>query len=119
LGGEVFYQGTLEVTLPDVIPEQYGIRGALFVEAGGLGKLGGEFDTTPTVVSIPNPDPTSDQPFTVVTQIEDGLQLRASAGLSVFWDSPFGPIRFDFSQLITAPDFDRPRGIRFSTNTRF
>ena len=119
LGGEVFYQGTLEVTLPDVIPEQYGIRGALFVEAGGLGVLGDEFDTTATVVSVANPDPDSEDPFTVITQIEDGLQLRASAGLSVFWDSPFGPIRFDFSQLITAPDFDRPRGIRFSTNTRF
>ena len=119
LGGEVFYQGTLEVTLPDVIPEQYGIRGALFVEAGGLGVLGDEFDTTASVVSVANPDPDSEDPFTVITQIEDGLQLRASAGLSVFWDSPFGPIRFDFSQLITAPDFDRPRGIRFSTNTRF
>lgn len=118
LGGEVFYQGTLEVTLPDVIPEQYGIRGALFVEAGGLGQLGSEFDTTPTVVTVPNPL-NSTENFTVITQIEDGLQLRASAGLSVFWDSPFGPIRFDFSQLITAPDFDRPRGIRFSTNTQF
>ncbi|MEO9971177.1 MAG: outer membrane protein assembly factor BamA [Hyphomonadaceae bacterium] len=118
LGGEIFYQGTLEITLPDVIPEQYGIRGALFVEAGGLGQLGSEFDTTPNIVSVPNPlDAT--ETFSVVTQIEDGLELRATAGLSVFWNSPFGPIRFDLSQLITAPDFDRPRGIRFSTSSTF
>ncbi|MEL7129411.1 MAG: outer membrane protein assembly factor BamA, partial [Pseudomonadota bacterium] len=39
LGGQAFYQGTLEITLPQVIPEQYGIRGALFIDAGALGVL--------------------------------------------------------------------------------
>lgn len=112
LGGQTFYQATLEVTLPQVIPEQYGIRAALFAEAGGLGQLEDAVIQPDIVIPV---NAVQDGLLTTV----DGLDLRATAGLSVFWDSPFGPIRFDFSQLITAPDFDRPKGFRFSTNTRF
>lgn len=124
LGGKVFYQGTLEVTLPQIIPEQYGIRAALFLEAGGLGIVEDEFIQEPVQLVITNPAAQAGvigapAQTTVIRRTEDGLDLRATTGLSVFWDSPFGPIRFDFSQLITAPDFDRPRGFRFSTNTRF
>ena len=124
LGGQAFYQATFEVTLPEVIPEQYGIRAALFVEAGGLGIIEDEFigedvivDNVFNTASLTDPN----EPVSVqgIQRVEDGLDLRATAGLSVFWDSPFGPIRFDFSQLITAPGFDRPKGFRFSTNTRF
>lgn len=132
LGGQAFYQGTLEVTLPQVVPEQYGIRAALFAEAGGLGEIEDAFTVqtqTLDVISALNAGSAlginttpiallpADTQFELRT--ESGLDLRATAGLSVFWDSPFGPIRFDFSQLITAPGFDRPRGFRFSTNTRF
>jgi len=48
-----------------------------------------------------------------------GMGLRASAGLSVGWDSPFGPIRFDFSQIIRKEEYDRTETFRFSTSTRF
>lgn len=133
LGGQVFYQGTLEITLPDVIPEQYGIRAALFAEAGGIGVLEDEFavDTqTLDALGAINAGSTLGINTTAINDLlgtdtqfelrtEDGLDLRATAGVSVFWDSPFGPIRFDFSQLITAPGIDRPKGFRFSTNTRF
>jgi outer membrane protein insertion porin family len=47
------------------------------------------------------------------------MALRASAGLSVFWDSPFGPIRFDFSQILRKEDYDETETFRFSTSTRF
>ncbi|MEL6324881.1 MAG: BamA/TamA family outer membrane protein, partial [Pseudomonadota bacterium] len=126
LGGQVYYQGTLEVTLPDVIPEQYGIRGALFVDAGGLGVLEDVALSDPIIFrDVANPafgntdDPNEPLTTSFIRRIEDDLNLRAAAGLSVFWDSPFGPIRFDFSQVIAAEDFDRPRGFRFSTTTRF
>ncbi|MEM7662981.1 MAG: outer membrane protein assembly factor BamA [Pseudomonadota bacterium] len=124
LGGQAYYQGTLEVTLPDVIPEQFGIRSALFVDAGGLGVLEDEVISEPVVqFGVPNPafgnEPNEDQTTNVITRIEDDLNFRAAAGLSVFWDSPFGPIRFDFAQVIADEAFDRPRGFRFSTTTRF
>lgn len=125
LGGQAFYQGTLEVTLPQWIPEQYGIRAALFAEVGAVGLLENaaiqEEFLTP-VAGNPDFDPadpnSQTQIFGLVTTL-DSLDLRATAGISISWDSPFGPIRFDFSQLITAPEFDRPNGFRFSTNTRF
>ena len=51
--------------------------------------------------------------------IVDDLAPRMSAGLSVHWRSPMGPIRFDFSQLILREDYDRTETFRFSTSTQF
>jgi outer membrane protein insertion porin family len=54
-----------------------------------------------------------------ITTIRDDLDLRASAGLSVFWRSPLGPLRFDFSQIIHKDSYDHTLLFRFSTATRF
>ena len=51
--------------------------------------------------------------------IRDDLSLRASAGISIFWKSPMGPIRFDFSKVLAKEAYDRPETFRFSTSTRF
>ena len=51
--------------------------------------------------------------------IRDDYAIRASAGLSVFWRSPMGPIRLDFSQIIKKQDYDKTELFRFSTGTRF
>jgi outer membrane protein insertion porin family len=51
--------------------------------------------------------------------IKDDLGLRASAGISIFWRSPMGPIRFDFSQILAKEDYDKTETFRFSTATRF
>jgi outer membrane protein assembly factor BamA len=45
--------------------------------------------------------------------------LRASVGLSVHWKAPVGPIRFDFSQILSSEDYDRTETFRFSTSTQF
>jgi len=47
------------------------------------------------------------------------LSLRASAGLSVYWNSPFGPVRLDFSQVLKKEDYDQTEGFRFSAGTKF
>ncbi|MEM1147573.1 MAG: outer membrane protein assembly factor BamA, partial [Pseudomonadota bacterium] len=39
LGGKVYYQGTGELTIPNYLPEEYGIRTKLFIEAGSAGIL--------------------------------------------------------------------------------
>ena len=51
--------------------------------------------------------------------IKDNLGLRASAGLSIAWKSPMGPIQFDFSQILKKEPYDRTETFRFSTATRF
>ncbi len=120
LGGKVYYQGTGELTLPNYLPEEYGIRTKLFIEAGSVGTLDDAdledqiFFTTSAgqFNNIPGGLPAS-------RQIRDGLGLRASAGLSVGWDSPFGPIQFDFSQILRKEEYDRTETFRFSTSTRF
>jgi outer membrane protein insertion porin family len=99
LGGKLFAIGSFELNFPNLLPEQYGIRTALFVEAGTLGVLDKSAKTSPTV--------------------RDNLGLRASTGISVFWNSPMGPIRLDFSKILRKEPYDRTEGFRFTTATQF
>ena len=39
LGGNAYYQGTFELTVPNYLPEEYGIKTALFTDVGSLGRL--------------------------------------------------------------------------------
>ncbi|MBL8770162.1 MAG: outer membrane protein assembly factor BamA [Phenylobacterium sp.] len=131
LGGKAYAIGTFELTVPTFLPEQYGIKAALFTDVGTLGKLDkrdktyqpGDLDCLQP--SIPDPaDPTKfiNNPAVPGTRnvcIRDDLSLRASAGVSVFWKSPMGPIRFDFSRILAKEDYDRKELFRFSTSTRF
>lgn len=104
LGGKAFAIGSFELQFPTGLPKDYGIKTALFVEGGTLGLL----DAADKVVS----DPTR-------YVVEDGLDFRASAGISIFWKSPFGPVRFDFSQVLAKMPYDDVKTFRFSQTTRF
>jgi outer membrane protein insertion porin family len=104
LGGRLYAVGTFEVTFPLGLPEQYGVSGSVFTEFGTLGLL----DSSDQIAETPGGI------FTV-----DDLSLRASAGLSIFWDSPFGPVRFDFAEAFLREDYDRAEFFRFSTRTGF
>lgn len=105
LGGNFYAVGSVELTLPNGLPEEYGIRTSLFADVGTLGVL----DDRYTIGSNGLRD----------TAIADDLSLRASAGLSVHWRSPMGPIRFDFSQILSEEEYDRTETFRFSTSTQF
>ena len=106
LGGKFSAIGTVEQTFPNLLPEQYGIKTLAFLEFGTLGIL----DKRDKI----NRD--TNQPLTAV---KDDLGLRATAGISVFWRSPLGPLRFDFSKIIRKDPYDRTMLFRFSTATRF
>lgn len=105
LGGNFYAIGTVELTLPNMLPEEYGIRTSLFADVGTLGLLDNRY--TINANGTPN------------TQIVDELALRAAAGLSVHWRSPMGPIRFDISKILVREDYDRTESFRFSTSTQF
>lgn len=125
LGGKAYYQATGELTVPNYLPEEYGIRTKLFVEAGGLGILDDADLRDPIFgqlgVGAFNGVRFNGVPLgtPAVSQIKDGLGLRATAGLSIGWDSPFGPIQFDFSHILRKEEYDRTETFRFSTSTRF
>lgn len=99
LGGKLFAIGSFELNFPNLLPEQYGIKTALFTEFGTMGLLDKSAKASPTV--------------------RDNLGLRASAGISVFWNAPVGPIRLDFSKILAKESYDRTEGFRFSTQTQF
>ena len=102
LGGQFFAIGTAELSFPLGLPEEYGIRGSLFTDFGYLGVIEDR-----------------DEIIAAGLDIRDDLTLRASAGVSIFWRSPFGPIRFDFSEIIAREDYDKTESFRFSTSTTF
>jgi outer membrane protein insertion porin family len=117
LGGNAYYIGTLQMTFPTGLPKEYGISGALFAEFGGLGMLD-EFDRRKQVVETRDTaDPTIVN--RVTSYVDDALSLRASVGVSIFWDSPFGPVQFDFAHPLAKEEYDRTETFRFSTRTRF
>jgi outer membrane protein insertion porin family len=45
--------------------------------------------------------------------------IRTSAGASIIWSSPLGPIRFDFAKTITKSQFDQTQFFRFTGGTTF
>ena len=96
LGGNMYGIGTAEVSFPLGLPEEFGILGSLFTDFGTLG----EIDDSSAFVS-------------------DGMGLRVSVGVGVFWESPFGPIRLDFANVLVKEDFDQTEAFRFSAGTRF
>jgi outer membrane protein insertion porin family len=106
LGAKAFAIGTLEQTFPDGLPEQYGIKMALFSDFGVAGLLDEADKRNPTTHAI-------------LPLVKDDLGFRASAGISVFWKSPLGPIRIDLSQIIKKETYDKTELFRFSTSTRF
>ncbi|MET3781884.1 outer membrane protein insertion porin family [Brevundimonas sp. 1080] len=105
LGGNFYAIGTVELTLPNYLPEQYGIKTSLFADVGTLGVLDDRYKLTST--------------GTVNANIADELSLRASAGVSIHWKSPMGPIRFDISKVLSKEDYDKTESFRFSTSTQF
>lgn len=105
LGGNFYAIGSLELTVPNYLPEEYGIRTSLFADVGTLGVLDDRYTVTSTGATDPN--------------IVDELALRASAGVSIHWRSPMGPIRFDISKVLGKEDYDKTESFRFSTSTQF
>jgi outer membrane protein insertion porin family len=47
------------------------------------------------------------------------MHARSSVGLSVFWNTPIGPLRFNFSQPLSKQSYDRTQSFDVSISTRF
>ena len=105
LGGRAYAIGSAELTIPTGLPDQYGIKASLFTDVGTLGLL----DDKDKLKADGTIDPL----------VHDDMSLRATAGISIHWRSPMGPIRFDFSQVLAKEDYDKTETFRFSTSTRF
>ena len=99
LGGNLYAVGRVEASFPLGLPEEYGIFGGVFFDTG----------------SVWNLDSTAGSSGTV----DDSKIWRSAAGVSLFWSTPIGPLRFNFSRPIQQESFDKREDFRISIDTRF
>jgi outer membrane protein insertion porin family len=51
--------------------------------------------------------------------VDDAFHLRAAVGFSLFWTTPIGPLRFDFSRAIKKMPYDQVQNFNLSIATKF
>jgi outer membrane protein insertion porin family len=116
IGAKIYAIGTAEIKIPLPLPKEYGIRTSIFTDFGTVGLVDESNKVLNDNLALwvdPNGDGIFEKP------IQDDLSIRATAGVSVSWDSPFGPVRFDFAKVLRKEDYDRTEGFRFSAGTTF
>ena len=114
IGAQAFAIGTLALAVPlPFIPEELALSGNFFADFGWIGITDNEDEFTSTRNSA------GDTILIPTTQIEDDFKPRVGAGFGFFWESPIGPVRFDFSRTLLKEDYDKTERFRFSAGTKF
>jgi len=96
LGGNAFAAVRLETEFPIGLPSEYGISGGAFVDYGSVwdvGRAGGPF--------------------------YDEFTPRTVAGVSLFWTTPIGPLRFNFSDVLDKQELDTAKNFDVTISTNF
>lgn len=116
LGGNYFWAARAEAQFPLGLPEEYGITGGLFADAGSVWGL----DNRAGYTRDAN-DRNGDGRFTdaVDGTVDDSMKIRASVGMSLFWTTPIGPLRFNFSKALKKEDYDLTQPFDLTISTRF
>ena len=122
LGGTKYFGASAEVQFPIWgLPRDFGLKGALFFDLGALFGYEGKTNFTPGGFGACTPQ--DQAPLftqgTCVTLGGDTTKIRTSAGASLIWNSPMGPIRFDFAKAITKSQYDQTQFFRFSGGAAF
>ncbi len=114
VGGNVYAIGSINIRVPNFLPEDYGISTSLFSDFGTVGRIDRNGPIGP-----PGFNCKAIKPGAVAASscIADNLALRASAGISIGWKSPFGPIQIDLGIPIAKTPYDRTEIIHFSAGT--
>ncbi|MEN0000769.1 MAG: outer membrane protein assembly factor BamA [Pseudomonadota bacterium] len=99
IGGTTYLNATAEVQFPlPALPRDLGFKGAFFADAATLfGKAEGSDIVAGT----------------------DDMAWRASAGLSLIWQSPFAPLRLDYAFPFLMEDTDDEQRFSFSVTSAF
>jgi len=129
IGGTMYWGASLEFQYPFYfLPKDSGFRGAVFVDSGSVWGYRGETQSPATgeingIITSTNPN--GGLPITSTYVCQCGMQyadtpaVRASAGASIIWDSPFGPLRFDFAYPFLREGYDRTQFFAFGGGTKF
>jgi len=105
LGGTMFWGASVEAQTPlYFLPKEIGIKMSVFADAGSLWNYKSETSWAVTGEQL---------------QVADDASVRSSVGMGLIWDSPLGPLRFDFAYALTKQSYDRTQFFRFSGGTKF
>ena len=124
LGGQTYWAANAEIRFPfPLIPEDLGMSGAVFADAGSL------FDVTQDIRKLSQafgcagtlPANTFKGQASARTGLclQDDSSVRTSAGASVIWNSPVGPLRLDFAEALSKRSYDQTQFFRFGASTKF
>ncbi len=100
LGGNFYVAARFDAEFPLGLPEEYGITGGIFYDVGNLWDL-------------------SDVNLAGGNVVGEGGSYRHVIGVSILWDTPVGPLRFNFSDAIRKEDFDREQSFEVTVSTTF
>ena len=111
LGGQTYWAATAEVRFPlPLIPEDIGLSGAVFADAGSLfGVAGGAKRALAGCTVAATGD----------ACLIDKSSIRSSVGASLMWNSPVGPLRMDYAIPLSKQSFDEEQVFRFGASTKF
>ena len=95
--GNYFAAARFEADFPLPIPDEYGLSAGAFFDIGSVWGLDDDLDGA----------------------IDDSLSWRSSVGLSFFWTTPLGPLRFNFATPVSSEDFDEEQFFDLTISTSF
>jgi outer membrane protein insertion porin family len=105
LGGTMYWGASVEAQAPfTFLPKDAGLKGALYADVGSLWNYQG-----PTTWDV-----TGEKLVPA-----DSSGIRASVGVGLIWNSPFGPLRFDYAFPLVKQQYDRIQAFRFGGGTKF
>lgn len=111
LGGSTYWATTAEIRFPiPFVPDDLGISGAVFADAGSLFGAGAGAKNAPQACQAGN---------TAAVCLADSSTIRSSVGASLMWKSPVGPIRMDFAKVLSKEYYDDEQFFRFGAATKF
>jgi outer membrane protein insertion porin family len=109
LGGTTYWAATAEVRFPlPFIPEDLGLSGAVFADAGSLFNVSGRASDVINEACDPGD-----------TCLADDSTIRSSYGASLMWNSPVGPLRVDIAKTLTKEKYDEEQFFRFGASSKF
>jgi outer membrane protein insertion porin family len=123
LGGTMYWGASLEFQYPFYfLPKDAGFRGAVFVDSGSEWGYKGEtqYPATGEINGLVTPNiPGTSYVCQCGLLYADSSAPRVSVGASLIWDSPFGPLRFDFAYPVLKQPYDRTQFFQFGGGARF
>jgi outer membrane protein insertion porin family len=122
IGGTNYWGASVEFQYPFYfLPKDAGFRGAVFADSGSVWGYKGEtqYAATGEINNWITTNTGTSFYCQCGMQYADNAAVRASIGASIIWDSPFGPLRFDFAYPVLKTSYDRSQFFAFGGGTHF